>query len=198
MQKIALASASPRRRELLAQLGVCFELIKVDVDESLLPDEIATDYVLRLAKTKALAGVAAQLATAQSPQDGKTSAAVLPVLGADTIVVVDGQVLGKPLDQADFLRMMRLLAGRQHQVYTAVALASTDKLLADTVQTDVWFSAMTEQQMLEYWQSGEPCDKAGGYGIQGLASRFIPKISGSYFAVVGLPLYETDQLLQQL
>lgn len=198
MQKIALASASPRRRELLTQLGVCFELIKVDVDESLLPGEIATDYVLRLAKTKALAGVAAQLETAQSLQDGNRGAAVLPVLGADTIVVVDGQVLGKPVDQADFLRMMRLLAGRQHQVYTAVALASTDKLLADTVQTDVWFAAITEQQMLDYWQSGEPCDKAGGYGIQGLASRFIPKISGSYFAVVGLPLYETDQLLQQL
>lgn len=198
MQKIALASASPRRRELLTQLGVCFELIKVDVDESLLPDEIATDYVLRLAKTKALAGVAAQLETAQLTQDGNRGVAVLPVLGADTIVVVDGQVLGKPVDQADFLRMMRLLAGRQHQVYTAVALASSDKLLADTVQTDVWFAAITEQQMLDYWQSGEPCDKAGGYGIQGLASRFIPKISGSYFAVVGLPLYETDQLLQQL
>jgi septum formation protein len=187
MQKIALASASPRRRELLAQLGVNFELVKVDVDETQHPGEAATDYVLRLAHSKAKAGVAAQ-----------SSATPLPVLGADTIVVVDGEVLGKPLDQNDFLRMMRLLSGRQHQVYTAIALATPDRLFSETVKTDVWFSELTQAQMLTYWQSGEPADKAGGYGIQGLASRFIPKIAGSYFAVVGLPLYETDQLLQQL
>lgn len=187
MVKIALASASPRRRELLSQLGVDFDLVKVDVDERQFPQEAATDYVLRLAKTKAQAGLAVQM-----------SAAKLPVLGADTIVVVDGEVLGKPVDQDDFLRMMRLLSGRQHQVYTAIALATPELLLSDTVSTAVWFSAMTTAQMLAYWQSGEPADKAGGYGIQGLASRFIPKIEGSYFAVVGLPLYETDQLLQQL
>jgi septum formation protein len=187
MVKIALASASPRRRELLSQLGIDFDLVKVDVDESQFPQEAATDYVLRLAKTKAQAGLAAQM-----------SAVKLPVLGADTIVVVDGEVLGKPVDQEDFLRMMRLLNGRQHQVYTAIALATPELLLSDTVRTEVWFSAMTTAQMLAYWQSGEPADKAGGYGIQGLASRFIPKIAGSYFAVVGLPLYETDQLLQQL
>ena len=187
MVKIALASASPRRRELLNQLGVDFDLVKVDVDERQFPQEAATDYVLRLAKTKAQAGLAVQM-----------SAVKLPVLGADTIVVVDGEVLGKPVDQDDFLRMMRLLSGRQHQVYTAIALATPELLLSDTVSTAVWFSAMTTAQMLAYWQSGEPADKAGGYGIQGLASRFIPKIEGSYFAVVGLPLYETDQLLQQL
>ncbi len=187
MRKIALASASPRRRELLAQLGINFDLVKVDVDETQWPQELATDYVLRLAKTKAQAGVAAQ-----------TAGQELPVLGADTIVVVDGEVLGKPVDQQDFLRMMRLLSGRQHQVYTAIALATPTLLLSDTVKTDVWFSPLTEAQMLAYWQTGEPADKAGGYGIQGLASRYIPKISGSYFAVVGLPLYETDQLLQQL
>ncbi len=187
MVKIALASASPRRRELLSQLGVDFELVKVDVDESQFPQEAATDYVLRLAKTKAQAGLAVQM-----------SAVKLPVLGADTIVVVDGEVLGKPVDQNDFLRMMRLLSGRQHHVYTAIALATPELLLSDTVCTEVWFSAMTTAQMLAYWQTGEPADKAGGYGIQGLASRFIPKIAGSYFAVVGLPLYETDQLLQRL
>lgn len=189
MQKIALASASPRRRELLAQLAVNFELVKADVDETQLPGEVATDYVLRLAISKARAGFNVR---------AQTCAEVLPVLGADTIVVVDGEVLGKPVDQADFLRMMRLLSGRQHQVYTAIALVSSDKVWSDTVKTDVWFSEMTEAQMLDYWQSGEPADKAGGYGIQGLASRFIPKIAGSYFAVVGLPLFETDQLLQQL
>lgn len=187
MLKIALASASPRRRELLAQLGINFELVNVDVDETQWPQELATDYVLRLAKTKAQAGVAAQTTTQQ-----------LPVLGADTIVVVDGEVLGKPVDQQDFLRMMRLLSGRQHQVYTAIALATPTLLLSETVKTEVWFSPLSETQMLDYWHSGEPADKAGGYGIQGLASRYIPKISGSYFAVVGLPLHETDQLLQQL
>mgnify|MGYP006176135489 CR=1 FL=1 len=192
MQKIALASASPRRRELLAQLGVHFELVKADVDETQHPGELATDYVLRLAISKAQAGLAVQISTAPKADS------VLPVLGADTIVVVDGEVLGKPKDQSDFLRMMRLLSGRQHQVYTAIALVSRDKVLSDTVKTDVWFSELTETQMLDYWHSGEPADKAGGYGIQGLASRFIPKIAGSYFAVVGLPLYETDQLLQQL
>lgn len=194
MQKIALASASPRRRELLAQLGVHFELVKADVDETQLPGELATDYVLRLAISKARAGLNNQTQTVTE---------VLPVLGADTIVVVDGEVLGKPVDQADFLRMMLLLSGRQHQVYTAIALVSGDlasgeRVLSDTIKTDVWFSELTEAQMLDYWHSGEPADKAGGYGIQGLASRFIPKITGSYFAVVGLPLYETDQLLQQL
>lgn len=192
MQKIALASASPRRRELLAQLGVHFELVKADVDETQQPGELATDYVVRLAISKAQAGLAVQISTALQADS------VLPVLGADTIVVVDGEVLGKPKDQSDFLRMMRLLSGRQHQVYTAIALVSRDKVLSDTVKTDVWFSELTETQMLDYWHSGEPADKAGGYGIQGLASRFIPKIAGSYFAVVGLPLYETDQLLQQL
>jgi septum formation protein len=192
MQKIALASASPRRRELLAQLGVQFELVKADVDETQHPGELATDYVLRLAISKARAGFTVQASTAQHADS------VLPVLGADTIVVVDGEVQGKPVDQADFLRMMRLLSGRQHQVYTAIALVSREKTLSDTIKTDVWFSELTEAQMLQYWQSGEPADKAGGYGIQGLASRFIPKIAGSYFAVVGLPLYETDQLLQQL
>jgi septum formation protein len=189
MQKIALASASPRRRELLAQLAVDFELVKADVDETQHPGELATDYVLRLAISKAKAGLSVQSNSGVSP---------LPVLGADTIVVVDGEVLGKPKDQQDFLRMMRLLSGRQHQVYTAIALVSADKVLSDTVKTEVWFSPLSEAQMLDYWQSGEPADKAGGYGIQGLASRFIPKITGSYFAVVGLPLYETDQLLQQL
>lgn len=194
MQKIALASASPRRRELLAQLAVDFVLVKADVDETQLPGELATDYVLRLAISKARAGFQHQT---------QTGVAALPVLGADTIVVVDGEVLGKPTDLADFLRMMRLLSGRQHQVYTAIALVTGDlvsgeRVLSDTVKTEVWFSTLTEAQMLDYWRSGEPADKAGGYGIQGLASRFIPKIAGSYFAVVGLPLFETDQLLQQL
>ncbi len=187
MTRIALASASPRRRELLSQLEVDFVVVQAPIDEAVLPGEAAADYVLRLAKAKALAGYLAQ------PQP-------LPTLGADTIVVVDGEILGKPLDQADFLRMMRLLRGRCHQVYTAVALcrdAATEPQ-AVTVATDVWFGPMTEAQMLAYWHSGEPADKAGGYGIQGLGGRFIEKIYGSYFAVVGLPLFETAALLADL
>ncbi len=187
MTAVALASASPRRRELLAQLGVDFVVVQAPIDESVLPGENAADYVLRLAKAKAQAGFAVQ-------------AQPLPTLGADTIVVVDGEILGKPQDEADFLRMMRLLSGRGHQVYTAVALCldAASEPQAVTVATDVWFGALTPVQMQDYWRSGEPADKAGGYGIQGLGGRFIEKIHGSYFAVVGLPLYETAALLATL
>ena len=185
MTTIALASASPRRRELLTQLGVNYQLVKIDVDETQLPDEVAADYVLRLAKAKAAAGLQAV--------DGK-----MPALGADTIVVVDGLVLGKPKDHADFMRMMKLLSGRSHQVMTAVAIADESTLHAVTVSTDVWFSVLSDDEIAQYWLSGEPQDKAGGYGIQGIAGRFIEKINGSYFAVVGLPLYETAQLLGRL
>lgn len=187
MTRIALASASPRRRELLSQLEVNFVVVQAPIDEAVLPGEAAADYVSRLAKAKAVAGFLAQ------PQP-------LPTLGADTIVVVDGEILGKPQDEADFLRMMRLLHGRCHQVYTAVALCrdAAGEPQAVTVATDVWFGPMSEAQMLAYWHSGEPADKAGGYGIQGLGGRFIEKIHGSYFAVVGLPLFETAALLAEL
>jgi septum formation protein len=185
MQKIWLASGSPRRRELLAQLAVNFDVIKIDVDESQLGNESPSAYVERLAIAKAHAGFVAGGAT-------------LPALGADTIVVVDEQVLGKPKDQADFMRMMHLLQNRSHQVMTAVAIQSTDALVHTRVTTEVWFGPMTDADMLAYWQSGEPADKAGGYGIQGLAGRYIEKIHGSYFAVVGLPLFETASLLAQL
>lgn len=185
MQKIWLASGSPRRRELLAQLAVDFDVIKIDVDESQLGNESASAYVERLAKAKAAAGFVA-------------GGSIQPALGADTIVVVDGLVLGKPKDQADFLRMMHLLQNRCHQVMTAVAIQCGHGVVYKTVCTDVWFGPMTDADMLGYWQSGEPADKAGGYGIQGVAGRFIEKIHGSYFAVVGLPLYETAALLAQV
>lgn len=185
MTTIALASASPRRRELLSQLGVDYQVVKIDVDESQWPAESAPAYVARLAKAKASAGFAA---VAQQ----------MPALGADTIVVVDGQVLGKPKDQADFMRMMQLLQGRSHQVMTAVAVVHAQGVEASTVTTDVWFGPLTEAAMMAYWQTGEPHDKAGGYGIQGIAGRFIEKINGSYFAVVGLPLFETSQLLERV
>lgn len=185
MTTIALASASPRRRELLTQLGVNYQLVKIDVDETQFSDELAADYVLRLAKAKAWAGWQAVDAT-------------MPALGADTIVVVDGMVLGKPKDHADFVRMMKLLSGRSHQVLTAVAVAHQGTVDAITVSTEVWFGALSDDEIEGYWLSGEPQDKAGGYGIQGIAGRFIEKIHGSYFAVVGLPLFETAQLLGRL
>lgn len=181
---IALASSSPRRRELLAQLGVNFTLVKADIDESVLAAEDAKTYVQRLALAKAEAG----LARLPEPK---------PVLGADTIVVIDNQILGKPSDFADFKRTMQQLSGRCHQVMTAIALVSPQHKLQQLVCTDVYFRALTDSEIEQYWQSGEPHDKAGGYGIQGLGGRFVKRINGSYTAVVGLPLCETEQLLQQ-
>jgi len=182
--QIALASASPRRRELLTQLGVNFQLISADIDETPLPNEDPAVYVQRLALAKAQAGLARQ-------------SVALPTLGADTIVVAQQHILGKPRDLADFQRMMQLLSGRSHQVMTAVALVSEQRSLTQLVCTEVHFRHLTADEILTYWHSGEPQDKAGGYGIQGLAARFIERINGSYTAVVGLPLCETDQLLQR-
>ncbi len=182
---IALASASPRRRELLGQLQQDFVLVSGTIDETQLVGETANQYVLRLAEQKAQAGFSSQ----STP---------LPTLGADTIVQVDDLVLGKPVDLADFQRMMRLLSGRSHWVKTAVAIATEQGVISTTVATKVWFKQLSEQEILWYWNTGEPADKAGGYGIQGLAGQFVQRIDGSYFAVVGLPLYETAQLLQAL
>ncbi|MDP5135336.1 Maf family protein [Rheinheimera baltica] len=181
---IALASSSPRRRELLAQLGVNYELVKADIDETPLPGESAVEYVQRLALAKAHAGLA-RLTT------------LLPVLGADTIVVVDNDILGKPTDFAEFRQTMQRLSGRSHQVVTAVALVSPVRQLQQLVTTQVYFRPLTEAEISAYWASGEPQDKAGGYGIQGLAAKFVQRINGSYTAVVGLPLCETEQMLQQ-
>ncbi|MCH8537497.1 MAG: Maf family nucleotide pyrophosphatase [Alkalimonas sp.] len=184
-KSIGLASASPRRRELLSQLQQPFELIKIDVDEQMSEDESALDYVRRLAVSKARAGAEQVLAR-------------LPVLGADTIVVIDGQVLGKPHDKAHFMQMMQWLSGRQHQVHTAVAIICGDQQLDVVVSTQVHFCVLTSAMMEAYWQTGEPVDKAGGYGIQGIGGKFVTRIEGSYSAVVGLPLYETEQLLLQM
>lgn len=181
--EIALASASPRRRELLQQIAVPFRLVQVDVDESRLGDENPQAYVSRLALAKAQAG-----AVKLQYQ--------LPVLGADTIVVVDQHILGKPVNQADFSRMMQLLSGRCHQVLTAVALVGRHEHNSCYVSTEVCFRNLTAADIASYWQTGEPHDKAGGYGIQGLGGRFVSRINGSYSAVVGLPLCETDLLLR--
>ncbi len=181
---VYLASASPRRKELLEQLSVSFSILRVDVEEQRQPHEEAADYVRRLSIDKAKAGVDA------APTD-------LPVLGADTIVVCDGTVLEKPQNLDDSLRMLRQLSDRQHQVMTAVTFADRNQTLTTLVTTHVWFKALSDEEITAYWQSGEPADKAGSYGIQGLGGRFVTRIDGSYHAVVGLPLFETDALLTE-
>lgn len=177
---LGLTSKSPRRRELLRQLGVAFELVEVDVPEQRAPAETPEDYVLRLAKSKAMAGA---------------EGAVRPVLGADTIVRVADRVLEKPTDEQHFLEMFRLLSGSVHEVLTAVALISSAGIDAKVVRTEVRFRLVTDQELRQYWATGEPLDKAGGYAIQGFGAVFVEAIHGSYSNVVGLPLYETAQLL---
>lgn len=177
---LILASASPRRRELLAQIGVRHRVQAADVDETVRSGEAAEDYVLRLARAKA----------------GALPAGDVPVLGADTSVVVDGRVLGKPADDADARAMLRRLSGREHQVLSAVALCHGDRVEARLSVTRVWFRMADDALIERYVASGEPRDKAGAYGIQGLGGALVTRIDGSYTGVVGLPLAETVDLLQ--
>ena len=185
MATLHLASGSPRRRELLAQIGVPFVTLIASIDETALPDEPAQRYVERLAREKALAGLATL---------GRPEGAV--VLGADTAVVLDGRILGKPNDRADALSTLAALSGREHEVMTAVALAAADRVESRVVVSRVRFRPLRPGEAEAYWATGEPRDKAGGYGIQGLAAVFVSQLEGSYSAVVGLPLCETAQLLE--
>lgn len=182
MVSLYLASGSPRRRELLTQLGLSFERLSNDVEERRHSGETAEQYVRRLARDKALAGVA-------------VAALDLPVLGADTIVVLNNQVLEKPADADAAAAMLAMLSGKTHEVMTAVALADRQRTLECLVVTEVTFRTLTPEDIAGYVASGEPMDKAGAYGIQGLGGNFVRKINGSYHAVVGLPLVETAELL---
>lgn len=182
MTTLYLASASPRRQELLTQLGLSFERLVPGIEERRAPGESAARYVTRLAREKAQAGVAL------APRD-------LPVLGADTIVTLNGEVLEKPRDASHAAEMLHMLSGKTHQVMTSVALADRRQTLDCLVVTEVTFRHLTEQDIVSYVASGEPLDKAGAYGIQGLGGCFVRKIHGSYHAVVGLPLVETYELL---
>ncbi|MFJ2981534.1 MULTISPECIES: Maf family protein [unclassified Pseudomonas] len=184
MKPLYLASGSPRRRELLTQIGVPFTVTSAPIDETPLPDESAVAYVERLARAKAEAGLATL--------DG---AAV--VLGADTVVVLDGRILGKPENREDAVAMLADLAGREHQVLTAVALSDGQCCLSVCVSSNVRFRPISPDEARRYWASGEPADKAGGYAIQGLGAVFVTGLQGSYSAVVGLPLSETAELLAQ-
>ena len=182
---VLLASASPRRRELLAQIGVHHEVVRVDVPEVALPGEAPEVFALRLAVAKARAGRAVVGGDAR------------PVVGADTVVVAHGEILGKPRDRADYLRMMALLSGHTHQVMTAVARVDADGSEASRLSVShVMFRQLSDAEIDAYWASGEPVDKAGGYAIQGHAAIFIARVEGSYSGVMGLPLYETAELLR--
>ncbi|MDH3525938.1 MAG: Maf-like protein [Gammaproteobacteria bacterium] len=180
-----LASSSPRRRDLLAQLGIRFTLLPIEIDEAHRPGEAAAAYVRRLALDKARAGWASL---------GKSPAR--PVLGADTAVVIDGEIMGKPQDRIHGLEMLQRLSGRSHQVQSAVALVGHHEAVRVNCSS-VTFRTLSPAECEAYWATGEPRDKAGGYAIQGLAATFITRLEGSYSGVMGLPLYETAELLQE-
>jgi septum formation protein len=178
---LCLASISPRRRQLLAQIGVPHVVSAAQIDEAVLSGERAADYVLRMARAKALAV--------------RARSAALPVLAADTTVVVDELICGKPADEAAAVGMLQRLSGRSHQVLTAVALAADAGLTFRLSASEVRLRTLTRAECEAYWRTGEPRDKAGGYAIQGRGAVFIEHLSGSYSGVMGLPLFETAQLL---
>lgn len=180
---IRLASSSPRRREILAALGLEFSVAATDVDETPLPGEAPDDMVLRLAVAKA-----------KAIEAGSNDV----VIAADTAVVVDELMLGKPRDRDDCLAMLEALAGRSHTVYTGVAVRHGDQTCTALSSSRVHFRDMSRDEALAYWHSGEPRDKAGAYAVQGLGGVFVERIEGSYSGVVGLPVFETAALLRQV
>ena len=183
--RVILASASPRRRELLRQVGVRFRVVVAEVDESVLPGEQPAGYVLRVARDKVLAIQA-------------TDGSGLPVLAADTAVVLDQRILGKPADRAGAISMLRSLSGRTHEVYSAVVLAQAGQPPRECLNISrVTFAELDPDWIEAYCDTGDSMDKAGAYGVQGLAAEKIPRIEGSFSGVMGLPLYETCQLLRQ-
>lgn len=188
LPSLFLASKSPRRRELLQQIGVLHEVIDANVVEVPRTEESPSDYVQRLAREKAEAGFASVK---------RLQLAIKPVLGADTIVVINNEILEKPRNATHAAEMLRKLAGTTHQVMTAVAMVSENKQAVKLSVTDVVFRALSENEIAAYWETGEPRDKAGGYGIQGLGAVFVQQIRGSYTGVVGLPIEQTLELLQE-
>ena len=179
---IILASSSPRRRELLTAAGIAFETVTVEVDESVRRLEPPGEHVRRLALEKARSGL------------GVYPNAV--VIAADTIVLVGSQILAKPRNADDATRMLQMLSGREHEVLTGLAMISSRRSIVEVVRTRVWFNPLTEDEIAWYVASGEPLDKAGAYGIQGLGSRFVDRIQGSYSNVVGLPVALVYRLLK--
>lgn len=182
-----LASASPRRREILNQLGIPHKVLAQDIDESKIPQESPDEYVCRLAKAKAESALASLSDPAQAA-----------CLGSDTTVVCDNEIFEKPMDATDALRILSKLSGRTHQVLTAVALATSNTTEVLLSVSQVTFRELTETEIMAYWSSGEPADKAGAYGIQGLGALFVKAIEGSYSGIMGLPIMETTRLLEKV
>jgi septum formation protein len=183
---IYLASGSPRRRELLRQIGVRFRVLGAAVEEAVFAGETGEAYVARLAAAKADAG------WERHPEAGRA-----PVLAADTAVILDGGILGKPSDREDGEAMLRRLSGRTHVVLTAVALRTADGRRARISRSEVTFRALADEEIRAYWKTGESGDKAGGYAVQGAAAVFIADLRGSFSGVMGLPLFETAELLRE-
>jgi septum formation protein len=182
---VYLASGSPRRRELLQQIGVSFRVLGTGVDEGVLPGEAPLAYVTRLAAAKADAG-----------WESSRDASQVPVLAADTAVILDGRILGKPADGRDAESMLGQLSGRIHEVLTVVALRTASGLQSRVSRSEVTFRSIAAGEARAYWETGEPSDKAGAYAIQGRAAIFIANLRGSYSGVMGLPLFETAELLR--
>ena len=183
-ETIVLASASPRRQELLRQIGCGFRVVVSDAEElsgdGISPEQLAVENARRKAEDVAA-------------KEGGNA----PVLGADTVVAVDETILGKPKDETDAVRMLRLLSGRQHFVYTGIALAYRGEIYEDVVRTEVWVDELSEKEIEAYIATGEPMDKAGAYAVQGIAAKFIPRIDGSFSNVVGLPLHAVKELARK-
>jgi len=195
-KQVYLASQSPRRRELLRQIGLSPIILplrqasgRVDVDETPLPEEKAADYVQRLARAKAEAALQALAGRQLVP---------LPIITADTTVTLDGSILGKPADAAAAAAMLRRYSGRSHSVLTAVGVACRGEVRLALSESEVRFKPLSEAEIAAYIATREPFDKAGGYGIQGHAAMFVEHIAGSYSGVMGLPLYETAELLREV
>ena len=183
-ETIVLASASPRRQELLRQIGCGFRVVVSDAEElsgdGISPEQLAVENARRKAEDVAA-------------KEGGNA----PVLGADTVVAVDETILGKPKDETDAVRMLRLLSGRQHFVYTGIALAYRGEIYEGVVRTEVWVDELSEKEIEVYIATGEPMDKAGAYAVQGIAAKFIPRIDGSFSNVVGLPLHAVKELTRK-
>ncbi len=202
--QVVLASASPRRAELLEQLRIRFLKVQPDVDESAGPGEQALDLVRRLAVVKAAA--VEQLLRSGLPGSGLPGSGLpgsglpgagLPVLAADTLVVIDGLALGKPVSRSDALAMLARLSGRAHEVLTAVAVAGPEGIQSEVSRSTVRFRTISADAARRYWATGEPVDKAGAYAIQGIGAVFVDRLEGSYSGVMGLPLAETERLLSE-
>jgi septum formation protein len=196
--RLVLASASPRRADLLRAAGYDFDIVGTDVDESIRPGETPEIYVRRLAAEKSAAAQGLAEAGHYATRPVKGGDAELVILGADTAVVVDGEILGKPFDDDQAAAMLRLLSGRRHMVVTGVSLRQGAYEVGHVEQTSVYFRTLSADEVAWYVASGEGRDKAGAYAIQGLAARFVPRIEGSYSNVVGLPVAAVAELLTSL